>query len=97
MEKVRLTVGTRINIALDELAKLHESVPQLAARFSDRHISMSVFRFDDDMLVCTHLADLLGHDSPTMHLRRTQADGMFDRYVAHLDFLWDGAREVWPG
>ena len=46
------------------------------------------------MIVCTHLADLLGHDSPTMHLRRRQDDGLFDRYAAHLDYLWDDARPL---
>lgn len=97
IEAVPLTLSTRIQVTLDELRKVHDRAPDIEARFSDRHIAMSVWRFDDDMIVCTHLADLLGHDSPTLHLRRRQADGLFDRYAAHIDHLWKTARPVWPG
>src|SRR5262249_46008686 len=65
--------------------------PQIQARFSDRHISMSVWIFDADMVVTTHLADLLGHDSPTFHLRRRSPDGLYDRYASHVAFLWSTA------
>lgn len=96
IEGVPLTLSTRIQVTLDELRKAHDRAPAVQARYSDRHIAMSVWRFDDDMIVCTHLADLLGHDSPTLHLRRRQDDGIFDRYVAHVDHLWNAARDVWP-
>lgn len=90
-----LTVSTRIRVSLDELTKLHQEAPQVQARFSDRHISMSVWIFDDDMLVSTHLADLLGHDSPTLHLRRRGADGMYDRYASHVAYLWEHGWSIW--
>lgn len=96
IEAVPLTLSTRIQVTLDELRKVHERAPNIQARHSDRHIAMSVWRFDDEMIVCTHLADQLGHDSPTLHLRRRQDDGLFDRYAAHVDHLWSGARPVWP-
>jgi transcriptional regulator with XRE-family HTH domain len=95
IESVPLTVSTRIKVSLDELTKLHQDSPQVQARFSDKHISMSVWIFDDDMLVSTHLADLLGHDSPTLHLRRRAPDGLYDRYASHVAYLWDNARDVW--
>src|SRR5262249_31694456 len=66
------------------------------ARFSDRHIALSVFQFDDQSLICQHLAAGLGHDSPTLHLRRRQGDGLFDRFAAHADALWQAATPVWP-
>lgn len=91
VEGVALTVGTRINITLDELAKLG-GVTGVEARFSDEHIAMSVFAFDDQMLVSTHLANLVGHDSPVLHLRRCQDDGLYDRYAHHLAELWRSAR-----
>lgn len=95
IEAVPLTVSTRIRVSLDELGKLRQEAPQVRARFSDRHIGMSVWIFDDDMLVSTHLADLLGNDSPTLHLRRRGADGMYDRYASHVAYLWDHGRDVW--
>jgi transcriptional regulator with XRE-family HTH domain len=94
IEGVALTVSTRITVTLDELTKARRTAPQVQARLSDRHIATSVFVFDEDMIVCTHLADLLGHDSPTLHLRRRQADGLFDRFAGHVEHLWKDAREI---
>jgi transcriptional regulator with XRE-family HTH domain len=93
VEDVPLTVSTRIRVTLDEFAKLRDQA-SVEGRFSDGHISLSVFRFDDDALVCTHIADLLGHDSPTFHLRRRQDDGIFDRFTHHVEHLWERGREV---
>lgn len=91
VEAVPLTVSTRISVTLSELTKLAD-VPNVEVRFSDQHVSLSVFRFDDQMLVCQHIADRLGHDSPTMHLRRRQDDGIFDRFALHVDQLWQTGR-----
>jgi transcriptional regulator with XRE-family HTH domain len=87
VEAVPLTVGTRIRITLDELSKLAD-VPGIEARFSDEHIAMSVFIFDDQMLVSTHLARLVGHDSPLIHVRRCQDDGLYDRFASHVAQMW---------
>lgn len=94
IEGVPLTVTTRIKVTLDELSKLHAAGVGVEARYSDRHIAMSVFQFDQDMLVCLHLANMLGHDSPTLHLRRRQDDGLFDRFARHLDYLWESGRDI---
>ncbi|MBF9134914.1 helix-turn-helix transcriptional regulator [Plantactinospora sp. S1510] len=96
IEGVPLTVSTRIQVTLDQLGKLRDLAPRVQGRFSDRHIALSVFRFDNDMLVCTHLEDQMGHDSPTWHLRRRQDGGLWDRYAAHVEHLWDIGRDVWP-
>jgi transcriptional regulator with XRE-family HTH domain len=90
-ENVPLTVSTRIRITLDELTKLG-AVSGIEARFSDEHLAMSVFAFDDQMLVSTHLAHLVGHDSPLFHIQRLQDGGLYDRYAYHVAELWNGAR-----
>jgi transcriptional regulator with XRE-family HTH domain len=94
VEDVALTVSTRIKVTLDELRKLRQAAVSVQARFSDGHIALSVFTFDDEALVCTHIADRLGHDSPTLHLRRHQNDGLFDRYAGHVDYLWNLGQDV---
>ncbi|MEJ3750048.1 helix-turn-helix transcriptional regulator [Actinomycetes bacterium KLBMP 9797] len=91
IEDVPLTVSTRIQVTLDELRKV---MPPVEGRFSDRHIATSVFVFDEDALVSVHLADLLGHDSPTLHLRKRSSDGLYDRFVSHLEHLWDNGRNI---
>ncbi|MEV7781992.1 DUF5919 domain-containing protein [Kitasatospora sp. NPDC088351] len=93
IEDVALTVSTRIRITLEHLDKLAD-VDGIEARFSapedgSNHVSLSVFRFDTDALVTPHLARFVGHDSPMMHLRRQQDDGMFDRFAAHAEELWE--------
>lgn len=94
IEHVALTVSTRIKMTLEQLAKTGE-VRGLEVRFSAsadamNHVSLSVFRFDDDALVTPHLARLVGHDSPLMHLRRHGDVGMFSRFVEHAEELWSG-------
>lgn len=92
-EAVPLTVSTRIRITLAELDQLKD-VQGIEARFGDEHIAMSVFQFDDEMLVTPHLAKLVGHDSPLLHLKRHQDDGLFDRFAYHVNELWSAAREI---
>jgi transcriptional regulator with XRE-family HTH domain len=93
IESVPLTVSTRIRITLAELEQLRD-VPGVEARFSDEHIAMSAFRFDSEMLVTPHLAKLVGHDSPMLHLKRHQDDGLFDRFAYHISELWSAGRTV---
>lgn len=89
VERAALSLSTRIDVTAAELARID---PSAAIRVSDRHISMSVWIFDDDLLLATHLADQLGHVSPTLHIRRRDAGGIFEQYVAHVEHLWEHAR-----
>ncbi|MHA6760078.1 DUF5919 domain-containing protein [Streptacidiphilus sp. PAMC 29251] len=100
IEDTALSVSTRIRITLENLAKLRD-LGAVEARYSapedgPNHVSLSVFRFDSQALVTPHLARLVGHDSPMMHLRRRDADGMFDRFAAHAEELWERGRPVVP-
>lgn len=98
VEGAPLTVSVRIRSSLAELEALRD-VAGIEARFCDAHIAMSVFLFDRDAMVTPHLATQVGHDSPMMHLRRRQDDGLYDRFAAHVGALWSQARPVWgiPG
>ncbi|MGK5533077.1 hypothetical protein [Streptomyces sp. URMC 129] len=98
VEQTALTVSTRIRMTLEHLDRL-AGVDGLEARYSDaeQHVSLSVFRFDEQMLVTPHLANLAGHDSPMLHLRRLQDDGLFDRFASHVESLWSDGRLVHGG
>ncbi|UNZ22119.1 XRE family transcriptional regulator [Streptomyces sp. 891-h] len=89
VEDVAFTISTRIRITLDELARIPDS--GIEHRFSEGHLPLSVFRFDEQMLVTPHLHGLVGHDSPMLHLRRLQPEGLFDRFATHAEALWDEA------
>ena len=82
VEGVPLTVSTRIRITLDALSKIEGNTPRIEARFSDAHIALSVFMFDDQMLVTPHIASLLGDD------------GLYDRFASHVTALWENGRPV---
>lgn len=92
-EDVPLTLSTRIAVTLNELAKLQDA-DGIEGRFETGHVNLSVFRFDDEMIVTPILARRVGHDSPMMHLRRRQADGMFDRFSDHVEELWSRGRDI---
>ncbi|WP_327325994.1 XRE family transcriptional regulator [Streptomyces sp. NBC_01210] len=98
IEDVALSVSTRIRITMEHLDRLG-TLPGLEARYSSaedavNHVSLSVFRFDRDALVTPHLARLVGHDSPLLHLRRQGDGGMFDRFAEHAEELWSRAVPV---
>jgi hypothetical protein len=93
IEATPLTLATRIAMTQAEIAKSPEP---LAVRLSDRHVAMSVWVFDDEAIVATHIGAGLGQDSVTMHLRRREAGGPFDRYMEHFESLWNDAAPTGP-
>ncbi|MER7959700.1 hypothetical protein [Streptomyces sp. NPDC096030] len=93
IEDVALSVSTRIRMTLDELRRLGPAggveARYSAAEDAANHVSLSVFRFDEQALVTPHLARLVGHDSPLLHLRRQGDGGMWSRFAEHADELWE--------
>ncbi|MFJ2811258.1 DUF5919 domain-containing protein [Kitasatospora sp. NPDC087271] len=101
IEDVTLTVSTRIRVTLENLAKL-SGTEGIEARFSapddgPNHVGLSVFRFDEHALVTPHLARTVSHDSPLMHLRRSEENGMFDRFAEHVEELWSRGSDIRSG
>ncbi|WP_445400633.1 helix-turn-helix domain-containing protein [Streptomyces sp. LE64] len=98
VEDATLTVSTRVRITLGELTRMGPT-EGLEARFSApedavNHVGLSVFRMDSDALVTPHLARLVGHDSPLLHLRRHGPNGMFDRFAEHAEELWSRSTPI---
>ncbi|MBQ1074200.1 XRE family transcriptional regulator [Micromonospora sp. C31] len=89
IEDTPLTLATRIATTQAEIAKSPEDLP---IRMTDRHVAMSVWIFDDEAIVATHIGAGLGQDSVTLHLRRRNGGGAFDRYVEHFEALWTDAQ-----
>ena len=59
-----------------------------------REVTFAGYPSDQQMLVTPHLAKLVGHDSPMLHLRRLQDDGRFDRFHRHAEELCSDGRPV---
>lgn len=49
----------------------------------------SIFRFDDEMLVSTHVYGLAGAHAPVLHLKRIAGGEMFETYVRAFERVWE--------
>ena len=52
----------------------------------------SVFRFDDEMVVNTHVYGFPGAHAPALHLRRLSAGDLFDTYLESFETVWADAK-----
>lgn len=67
-----------------------------AVLYHDTILYNSIYRFDDEMLVNTHLFGHPAAHAPVMHLRRLSGGDLFDTYVASYERVRARATEVWP-
>ncbi len=58
--------------------------------------TLSILRFDDQMLVTPHLHGLPGARAPLLHLHRRDDDGPFDRFADHLNTMHHHASDPIP-
>jgi hypothetical protein len=57
----------------------------------------SMFWFDDDMLVNTHVYGVPAHFAPVLHLRHLSSGTLFQTYARSFDRVWDQTRKTWNG
>ncbi|MEU7875155.1 XRE family transcriptional regulator [Dactylosporangium sp. NPDC049140] len=67
-----------------------------AIYFHDTTLYNSIYRFDDEMLVNTHLYGTPAAYAPVLHLRRLPGGEIFDNYVASFNRVLSHAQAVWP-
>ena len=63
----------------------------MGIRLHDTTLYNSIFRFDNDMLVNTHVYGLPAAHAPVMHLRRLDGGELFDIYEGSFQAVWDVA------
>jgi hypothetical protein len=56
----------------------------------------SIYRFDDEMLVNTHLYGTPAAYAPIMHLRRLAGGELFDNYAASFSKVQAKSKAIWP-
>src|SRR5215470_801299 len=86
-EKLGGTLPARIQTTLYQLRDLHNR-ENIYIHLHSTPMYNSVFRFDEEMFVCTHLYGLHGSKAPLYHLRRLGPYGIFAGYAQHFDNLW---------
>ncbi|MFJ6669853.1 DUF5919 domain-containing protein [Actinosynnema sp. NPDC091369] len=52
----------------------------------------SIYRFDDEMLVNTHVHGFMAAHAPVLHLRRLSGGDLFETYAESFQGVWDDAK-----
>ncbi|MGH2843005.1 MAG: helix-turn-helix domain-containing protein [Solirubrobacteraceae bacterium] len=68
-----------------------------AVRVSGQTLYASIFRFDDELLINTHLWGTAAGDSPVYHFRRASDHGVPARAVESFERVWQTAQPVTDG
>lgn len=92
-EDLALTLNARIHTTLKYFRPLF-ACEGFDFRYQDAPLYNSLFRFDDEMLVTPHLYATPGSSAPLLHLRRLGPNGLFARFTAHFDSIWERTTPV---
>lgn len=83
-------MAARIHTALLHYRPLLDA-PDVSLRLHKTNLYNSIFRFDEEMLVNTHIWGSNAYRSPVLHLRRLPEATLFDNYLTSFDAVWSGA------
>lgn len=86
----------RCQLALSYAGSLLEQAPQ-TVRISGSTLYTSIFRFDDELLVNTHLFGAPAASSPVLHLRATGGGPIAVNVMNSFERVWSQARPVSAG
>jgi len=54
----------------------------------------SIYRFDSEMIVNTHVYGKVASHAPALHLRRLSSGTLFDTYAESFTHVWDAAKPL---
>lgn len=86
-------VPGRCTSSLDYVRSLLD-LPGVELRVHGTPLYASLYRFDESMLVNTHLYGAPAKDNPTHHLRRVPGGLMFARHLEAFTRVWDLGRTI---
>jgi hypothetical protein len=70
--------------------------PGVEVRLHRTTLYNSIYRFDHELLVNSHVYGFPAAHAPVMHIRKLNAGVLFDTYVESFKKVWDSARPAWP-
>jgi transcriptional regulator with XRE-family HTH domain len=88
-------IASRVRNALRYYAPL-VGRPGAELRVHATTLYNSIYRFDDVMLVNTHVYGLTASQAPLLHLRRLDGGALFDSYLRSFQAAWDEGRPYAP-
>jgi transcriptional regulator with XRE-family HTH domain len=69
-----------------------DGVPGIEIRTHSTILYNSIYRFDEDMLVNTHVYGFGAAQAPVLHLRRLSAGDLFETYSESYENVWSAAK-----
>jgi hypothetical protein len=94
-ENFGIGIVSRAEVALKHYEPLR-NCSGIEVRLHGATLYNSIYRFDDVMLVNTHVWGLSAFGAPVLHLRRLGEGGMFDTYAQSLEAVWSTAKPAYP-
>lgn len=70
-------------------------IDSVGAKFHSTTLYNSIYRFDEEMLVNTHVYGFPAAHAPVLHLRRLSGGDLFDTYADSFDRVWSSGRPIW--
>ena len=89
-EGIGENLAARIRLSLTYLEPTH-GAPGIEIRQHRTVLYNSLYRFDDELLVNTHVMGSPAPHNPVIHVRRLEGGRLFDHYLSSFDRVWDSA------
>ncbi|WP_026360810.1 XRE family transcriptional regulator [Amycolatopsis nigrescens] len=92
----KTTLAAKVRSALTFYRALADE-PGIEIRCHTATLYNSIYRFDDEMLVNTHVYGLMAAHAPLLHLRRLTGGDLFETYAESFGAVWSTAKPPkWP-
>jgi hypothetical protein len=92
-ETIGDALAARCRLAIAYAQEIQNTAPH-AVRVTGATLYASILRFDNDVLLNTHLWGNAAADSPVLHFRRERKDGIAANAIASFQRVWDEAQSL---
>lgn len=92
-EGIGENLASRIRLSLTYLEPTH-GTSGIEIRQHQTVLYNSLYRFDGELLVNTHVMGSPAPQNPVIHLRRLEGGRLFDHYLSSFERVWDSAIPV---
>jgi transcriptional regulator with XRE-family HTH domain len=90
-EQFGLGIATRCELALMHYRPLLDH-PHVNVQLHDTTLYNSLYRFDDELLVNTHVYGWNAFATPVMHVRRLAGGQLFSTYLQSFEAVWEQSK-----
>lgn len=91
-EKNEGSIPSRIATSLSRLSVLMKE-GKVEVRIHNTPLYCSIYRFDDNLLVSTHLYGIKGSSAPLFLYEKTKDDSLFNTYMKHFEDIWEQSKK----